>query len=82
MHPTGMHSCYQECIPVGCVLSAAVAMGVSTQVGVCQTTPSPVDRMTDTRENITFPQLLLRTVKMKWSCINFILAQYLQINYF
>ena len=25
-------------------------------------TPPPVDRMTDTCENITFPQLLLRTV--------------------
>ena len=76
MHPTGMHSCYQECIPVGCVLSTAVAMGVSAR------RPPPVDRMTDTRENKSFPQLLLRTVKMKWSCINFILAQYLQINYF
>ena len=65
MHPTGMHSCFeesfsfqnqQECIPVGCVPSAAVAVrGVSAWVGVCQVhagiltpgqTPA-VNRMTD-----------------------------------
>ena len=28
--------------------------------------PAPVDRMTDACENIAFPQLLLRTVKMEW----------------
>ena len=28
-------------------------------------TPSLVDRMTETRENITFPQLLLRIIKTK-----------------
>ena len=35
--------------------------GVSA--GGC-TPPNPVDRMTDACENITFPQLLLRTVIM------------------
>ena len=63
--------CYQqECIEVGCVPSAAVAVRGG---GVCPEDVSrgglpwggvhpPVDRMTDACENITFPQLLLRTV--------------------
>ena len=40
------------------------ARGVVCPWGVCMGvyTPSPVDRMTDACENITFPQLLLRTV--------------------
>ena len=79
----------QECIPVGCVPSAAVAIsggvsawgclprGVSARWGVCLgglsaqrgvsqhelgQTPLPMNRITDACENITFPQLLLRTV--------------------
>ena len=91
----------QECIPVGCVPSAAVAVSASGPGGVSlwsrgrclplvlrggvytppwtdippgQTPPLPsacwdthptVDRMADARENITFTQLLLRTVKME-----------------
>ena len=67
---------HQECIPLGCIPSAVVAIsggclsrGVSAWtclprgsvcLGVC--TPPPVDRMTDSCENITFPQLLLWTV--------------------
>ena len=58
----------QECIPVGCVLSAAVAagrgvstrgVGVSAWGGVCPSacwdTVPLVNRMTDACENITFP---------------------------
>ena len=67
----------QDCIPVGCVPSAAVAVseggGSARGGGVLPrgrgggylprgcTTPH-VDRMTDACENITFSQLLLRTV--------------------
>ena len=82
----------KECIPTGCVPSAAVAVlggrgvcpmgwgylshgghglcpmrvGVSAPWGgglprFCQT-PTSVNRMADACENITFPQLLLRTV--------------------
>ena len=52
----------QECIPVGCVPSAAVAVcpGGSTRGGlpggVLPDTP-PCDRMTDRCKNITLPQL-------------------------
>ena len=48
----------QECIPVGCVQAAAVAVG-----GCLHQAPSPgadipaVNRMTDACENITLPQL-------------------------
>ena len=74
----------QECIPVGCVLSAAVAIsgkggclpgrgclpgggGVCPGVCVCfggclPRECTPLWGQTDTCENITFPQLLLRTV--------------------
>ena len=73
----------QECIPVGCVLSAAVAvcwvggggvcrgsvcLGVSAWGGSAQGVSAwwgcthPPRGQTDTCENITFPQLLLRTV--------------------
>ena len=41
----------QECIPVGCVPSAAVAVG-----GGVSTSP-PVNRITDACKNITLPQL-------------------------
>ena len=88
----------QECIPVGCVPSASVAIcgegmclprGVCLPGGVfqggclpggclpggclprgvcipaCTGADTPlVDRMTDRRKNITFPQLRLRTVNM------------------
>ena len=57
----------KECIPVGCVPTAAgggggVCRGVSAQMaclsgGCLPHTPPPVDRMTDARENITLPQL-------------------------
>ena len=73
----------QECIPAGCVPSAAVAVaswgGVTAQgrvclgegwVGVCLVCPEGVwqtshlwtEFLTHTCENITFPQLRLRTV--------------------
>ena len=82
----------QECIPVGCVPSAAVAVyrgggcllpvgglrpgRVSAPGGMSATggcipactgadTP-PVNRITYRCKNITFPQLRLRTVKMKF----------------
>ena len=85
----------QECIPVGCVPSAAVAVGgVYTRHPRDQTPPPsrhlpgsrhnppprskppgtkppgvgtpPVNRITDTCKNITFPQLRLRAVKIIW----------------
>ena len=57
----------QECIPVGCVPSTAVAVwgwgcpgeGVCVSGGVSL---PPTEFLTRTCENITFPQLLLRTV--------------------
>ena len=72
----------QECIPIGCLPSAAVAVsGRVSSIGGCLPRviclgevytpgprgrhPDPVDRMTDTCESITFPQLLLLTVKIK-----------------
>ena len=88
------YSFLQECIPVGCVPSAAVAIlgggfclwggglpareeclparGCLPRRGVCLPWGSgcqggctpPHSGKTDTCENITFPQLLLRTVKM------------------
>ena len=55
----------RECLPrVVCLPGGGVCLGR----GVCLRrsargfTPHSVDRMTDTCENITFPQLLLRTV--------------------
>ena len=66
----------QECIPVGHILVAALVVspamyvphqaqppGMHAPTPFAMYAPSPVDRMTDTCENITFPQLLLRTVK-------------------
>ena len=59
----------KECIPVGCVPSAAVAIsggfatgGVSAcPRGVCLGGCTPPSRgQTDTYENITFPRLLLK----------------------
>ena len=68
----------QECIPVGCVPSTAVAVsgggclpggggvvclgGCLPRRGVHLHHPPTVGRMTDACGNITFPQLLLRTV--------------------
>ena len=88
----GIFSMQQECIPVGCVPSAAVAISPATYAwplpcmpplpymppaipAPCGTHPLP--RMppchahpqrgqTDTCKNITFPQLLLRTVKRQF----------------
>ena len=72
-HPTGMFSCYkkankQECIPVGGVPVAAVAI---SEGGVCillggvslRGVSLWTEFLTHSCENITFPQLLLRTVK-------------------
>ena len=62
----------QECIPVGCVPSAAVAvclveLGICTGGSVCPGGVHPPGHI-DTCENITFPQLLLRTVtrRLQW----------------
>ena len=71
----------QECIPVGCVLSAAVAvcLGGVCQEGICPSGCLPMggrvargvrlppwtEFLTDACENITFPQLRLRTVTNK-----------------
>ena len=82
----------QECIPVGCVPSTAVAVSPAmhtpshaptlphmppppaTHATPCphhahpchaHPPPPPVERMTDACENITFPQLLLRTLIIK-----------------
>ena len=60
----------QECIPVGCsahLWGDGVCRGVSGQGGLPKggVHLPPVDRMTDACENITFPQLLLRTVTSK-----------------
>ena len=38
-HPTGMHSFKQECIPVGCILTTAVAATRCQYQGVGQTPP-------------------------------------------
>ena len=69
----------QECIPVGCVPSTAVAVcwmggGVSVRGlsarwgvcpgGVCQTSPLWLEFLPHSCENITFPQLRLRTVNI------------------
>ena len=70
----------QECIPVGCVPSAAitisgggVCLGAQGGGGICvsqqstgQTPPPPLwtEFLTRACESITFPQLLLRTVKI------------------
>ena len=62
----------QECIAEECVPSAALAVWggclpgvVSTQGGVCLGgVHLPPRGQTDTCENITFPQLLLRTVNI------------------
>ena len=55
----------QECIPVGCVPSAAVAGGqgdVSAQGVSARHPPLWTEFLTHACENITFPQLRLRTV--------------------
>ena len=58
--------CKQECIPVGCVQPAAVAVSPATHAPLPRTAPTthmplrharPPNRITDTCENITFPQL-------------------------
>ena len=69
----------QESIPVACVPSAAVAVwGMSAfgRVSAKVDTPSPLwtESLTHACENITFPQLLLRTV------INYILCVLLNWN--
>ena len=52
----------QENIPVGCILPAFVFRGAGLVPGVQSYPPSPLDRMTDACENITFPQLRWREV--------------------
>ena len=74
--------CKQECIPVGCIPSAAVAVSVGVCLGRgclpwesvclgrgclargCLPRHPPVNRITGRYRNITFPQLMLRMVKM------------------
>ena len=55
----------EECIPVGCVPSAAVAISPATHACLLPTPhhahPTPLDKMTDAYENITFPQLPIRS---------------------
>ena len=47
----------QECIPVGCVPPAAVAVSPATHTPPPgMHAPPPVNRMTDACENITLPQ--------------------------
>ena len=68
----------QECIPVGCVPSADMAVGgvcpaggVSARSGVCPGDahlPLWTEFLTHAYESITFPQLLLRTVKRIDNC--------------
>ena len=60
-----MDSCKQECIPVGCVPSAAVA--VSGGGGVSARHPPWTEFLTHACENITFLQLHLRMVKKQES---------------
>ena len=52
--------CLEGCLPGGVSAQGGVAPNPDPEAD----TP-PVDRMTDACENITFPQLLLRTVNMK-----------------
>ena len=60
------HIIKQECIPLGCVPSAAVAVSL-------------VDRILD---NITFPQLLLRTVTIIKQLLNYIIEGKKSRHYF
>ena len=50
---------------IGGCLPRVVCLGEVYTPGPRGRHPHPVDRMTDTCESITFPQLLLRTVKIK-----------------
>ena len=54
MCPRGMVSAYRGCLPMG---GEVVSLG-----GVSEADTPPMNRITDVCENITFPQLLLRTV--------------------
>ena len=72
-----------ECIPIRCAPSAAVAVlgagarpGVGVSAGGClprgcllRHPPPLVNRITDRCKNITFPQLLLRTVTRNYTYI-------------
>ena len=69
----------QESIPVGCVPSAAVAVGGVSACpgGVCPVhagihPPKWTEFLTHACENITFPQLLLRTVII---CVTILVSQ-------
>ena len=55
------------CLPEGCLPKGRCLSGVSAQGGVCQggVHLAPVNRMIDRCENITFPQLRLRTVNIR-----------------
>ena len=57
MHSSSMRTVYCN----GRLGGGGVLPGGLCLAGMC--TPPPVDRMTDACENITFPQLLLRTAK-------------------
>ena len=64
MKITRMHSSRMRTVLCSDRHGGVSAWRVSAQGGVHL---PPVDRMTDTCENITFPQLLLRTVTILWS---------------
>ena len=63
----------QECIPVGFVPSAC--RGVSAQEGVYTPPSLWTEFVTHACENITFPQLRPRTVKMRTASKNITLPQ-------
>ena len=56
--------CQGGCLPGGCLPGGCLPRGCVSQHALGQTPPPLVDRMTDRRKNITFPQLRLWTVNM------------------
>ena len=59
------HTCPSPSTPpfLPCMSSLTMHAPYAMHTPLCHTCPLPVDRMTDDCENITFPQLLLWTVK-------------------
>ena len=74
------HKQTQECVPVGCVPSAAVAVCLGGGgVSACGVYTSPrTEFLTHACENITFPQLRLRTVITRWVKRTLLFAQVLK----